>query len=144
MDGLFYQLSQAADADLEGIFDYTEQAFSQSQAVDYLAGFETVFRRLLDNPNLGRERCEIRSGLRSIAKDGHIIFTAFLQIEFALYASYTRAETCLISYRLLLALYSYPPYSEILLKGLIGNQFFELFDDLHHLLTPGFIEDIVA
>lgn len=69
-----YELSQEADKDLEDIFDYTVDAFGLDQAVTYVSSFEAVFDRLSLNPQLGRERGEIRAGLRSIVKESHVVF----------------------------------------------------------------------
>ena len=69
-----YVLSQSADHDLEDIFDYTVQEFGMDQAVSYLNGLDELFHMLLDNPELGRLRPELKAGLRSIAKEAHVVF----------------------------------------------------------------------
>lgn len=69
-----YVLSQSADHDLEDIFDYTVQGFGTDQAVSYLNGLDELFHMLLDNPELGRLRPELTEGLRSIAKEAHVVF----------------------------------------------------------------------
>ena len=69
-----YILSIPADQDLEDIFDYTLSAFGMKQAVSYLAGLEGLFEQLIQNPELGRERKEIKPGLRSMVKDSHVVF----------------------------------------------------------------------
>ncbi|MHA7099545.1 toxin ParE1/3/4 [Roseivirga pacifica] len=69
-----YVLSQSADHDLEDIFDYTVQEFGMDQAVAYLSGLDELFYMLLDNPELGRLRPELKAGLRSIAKEAHVVF----------------------------------------------------------------------
>ncbi len=69
-----YVLSQEADKDLEGIFDYTADKFGVSQAIAYVSSFDEVFIHLSANPKLGRERNEIRQGLRSLVKESHVIF----------------------------------------------------------------------
>lgn len=73
-----YELSQEADKDLEGIFDYTAHKFGFDQAVIYVSDFERVFTHLSDNPKLGRERKDIRAGLRSLVKESHIVFYRIL------------------------------------------------------------------
>ncbi|BFM15185.1 hypothetical protein R50073_13680 [Maricurvus nonylphenolicus] len=45
----------------------------------YVGAFEEIFAELILNPELGRERPEIRQGVRSIAKDSHTIFYRILQ-----------------------------------------------------------------
>jgi toxin ParE1/3/4 len=74
MDKWTYVLSQAAEEDLGQIFDYTELEFGFDQAVQYLSDVEQLFYRLCDNPLLGRERKEIRDGLRAIPCGSHVIF----------------------------------------------------------------------
>ncbi len=68
------ELSQQAAHDLEDIFDYTEETFGLDQAVHYVSSFDETFRHLEGNPKLGRERPEIKNGLRSLVKDNHVIF----------------------------------------------------------------------
>jgi toxin ParE1/3/4 len=67
-------LSKAADADLEDIFEYTFEEFGLDQAVSYVSGFDDVFDMISENPEIGRERKEIRTELRSLIKDKHVIF----------------------------------------------------------------------
>jgi toxin ParE1/3/4 len=74
-----YVLSQEADKDLEDIFDYTADKFGVSQAIEYVSSFDEVFIHLSINPKLGRERNEIKRGLRSPVKDSHVIFYRVMQ-----------------------------------------------------------------
>lgn len=76
---LFYELSADADKDIEDIFDYTAEKFGLDQAVTYVNTFDDVFTDLLNNPELGRRRPEIRQGLRSIAHESHTIFYRVLK-----------------------------------------------------------------
>ncbi|KYG77243.1 plasmid stabilization protein [Roseivirga spongicola] len=69
-----YVLSVPADQDLEDIFDYTKQEFGEKQAVEYLIELEELFIQLLANPELGRERNEIKQDLRSMVKNAHVVF----------------------------------------------------------------------
>ncbi|MDD3040668.1 type II toxin-antitoxin system RelE/ParE family toxin [Bacteroides sp.] len=71
-------LSQAADADLEDIFDFTLEKFGLDQAVSYVSGFDNTFEIISRNPEIGRERKEIREELHSLAKDKHVIFYRIL------------------------------------------------------------------
>lgn len=70
----FYELSQDADQDIDEIFEYTKAVYGFSQAIQYLPEIEQVITKLLGNPGLGRNRDEIKRGLRSIPKGDHIIF----------------------------------------------------------------------
>ncbi|MGV8094940.1 MAG: type II toxin-antitoxin system RelE/ParE family toxin [Mangrovibacterium sp.] len=74
-----YRLSQEADRDLEDIFDYTAREFGVDQAIAYVSEFEEVFVSLAVNPELGRNRDEIRNGLRSFVKGSHTIFYRILK-----------------------------------------------------------------
>jgi toxin ParE1/3/4 len=76
---LFYELSVEADKDIEAIFDYTLDEFGMDQAVVYVSGFDDSFAQLLDNPELGSMRSEIRKGLRSVVKESHIVFCRVLK-----------------------------------------------------------------
>lgn len=75
---VLYELSPEADRDLEDIFDYTEREFGFDQAIDYLSGFDGLFAKLVNNPELGKEREEIREGLRSLLKEKHVVFYRIL------------------------------------------------------------------
>lgn len=69
-----YLLSEAADRDLEDIFDYTLNRFGTDQAVRYLIELETIFLKLTTHPGMGKNRNEIRRGLKSFPKFSHVIF----------------------------------------------------------------------
>lgn len=74
-----YILSLEADKDLEDIFDFTTDKFGQEQAITYLDGLENALQGLSANPKLGRERNEIRKGLRSLNKESHVVFYRILK-----------------------------------------------------------------
>ena len=84
MDKWTHVLSQAAEEDLAQIFDYTELEFGLGQAIQYLSEMEKEFYQLRDNPALGRERKEIRAGLRSVPYQSHIIFYRILDNQIRL------------------------------------------------------------
>lgn len=69
-----YDLTEQAAQDLEDIFDYTASEFGIDQAITYVGEFEGAFESLAANPELGRERAEIRKDLRSLVKNSHVIF----------------------------------------------------------------------
>jgi len=73
-----FELSLPADEDLEEIFIYTEEEFGTDQAVKYLTELEEVFEQLVGNPELGRERNEIKKGLRGLPTGSHIVFYRIL------------------------------------------------------------------
>ncbi len=74
-----YDLTEQAEQDLEDIFDYTVSEFGVDQAIRYVSEFEGVFENLAANTELGRERNEVRKGLRSFAKNSHVIFYRILK-----------------------------------------------------------------
>lgn len=69
-----YTLSLEADEDLENIYDYGLEKFGKKQAIQYLLELESVFSQLSENPEMGRSRKELHSGIRSFPKISHIIF----------------------------------------------------------------------
>lgn len=69
-----YRLSLRADKDLSEIYDYTLLEFGSNQAVKYVSDFEELFNKLVQNPEIGRARPEIKQGLRSVVKESHVVF----------------------------------------------------------------------
>ncbi len=69
-----YRLSLKADVDLEEIFEHTLSEFGEDQAFKYLSEFEELFFHLVDYPEIGRSRNEIKKGLRSLPKSAHVVF----------------------------------------------------------------------
>ena len=69
-----YRLSLKADSDLEEIFEHTLSEFVEDQAFKYLFEFEELFFHLVDYPEIGRSRNEIKRGLRSLSKSAHAEF----------------------------------------------------------------------
>lgn len=74
-----YELSIEADFDLEDIFDYTEENHSIQQAIKYLNDLDYIFNQLVNNPEIGRKRNEIKVDLLSITEQEHIIFYRVLE-----------------------------------------------------------------
>lgn len=69
-----YILSQEADNDIEDIFKYGEYRFGTSRAIEYLIGLNEHFKAIAKNPNIGKDRKEIKDGLFSFPYISHIIF----------------------------------------------------------------------
>jgi len=67
-------LSEDVEKDLKDIFDYTFHNYGESQAIDYVSSFDLKFDQIRLNPLMGRNRPEIRKGLRSTLNKKHIIF----------------------------------------------------------------------
>ncbi|MFN3712316.1 MAG: type II toxin-antitoxin system RelE/ParE family toxin [Alcanivoracaceae bacterium] len=86
-----YVLSGEADQDVSDIFDYSVQMFGVAQAAEYLLSLDACFQSLIVNPDLGRERNEIRLGLRSVPVGSHVVFyridESFLRIVRVLHGS---------------------------------------------------------
>ena len=58
-----YRLSGKAEADLDGIHEYTIVHFGLAQARDYLNGLDERFGRLAEQPMLGRSVARLSPGL---------------------------------------------------------------------------------
>ena len=69
-----YKLSKYVDFDLDDIFDYTVKHHNFMQAVKYLTDLEIVFNTLVENPEIGRKRDELKLNLYCISDNEHIIF----------------------------------------------------------------------
>lgn len=67
-------VSPQAQRDLREIRSYTLQSWGADQADTYLGRIEGVFCRLLDNPEIGRERNDVKTGYRSIVIEKHVLF----------------------------------------------------------------------
>ena len=78
-EGLFCDLSLEADNDIEDIFKFTKEEFGLEKAVSYFQQFDMSFAQIIENPVLGRERSDIREGLRSIIQGSHVIFYRILE-----------------------------------------------------------------
>jgi toxin ParE1/3/4 len=69
-----YILSREADNDLEKIFDYTFEEFGFNQAVKYLDEIAEVFVKIINTPEMGRSRNEIKKSLYSLPAGSHVVF----------------------------------------------------------------------
>lgn len=69
-----YVLSREADNDLEKIFDYTFEEFGFNQAVKYLDEIDEVFVKIINTPEIGRSRNEIKKSVYSLPIGSHIVF----------------------------------------------------------------------
>ena len=72
MPNKFRKLPQA-DRDLDSIWDYiaTDSVIAATKQIDRIGD---VFEMLTENPQAGRERKELRRGLRSFAVGSYILF----------------------------------------------------------------------
>jgi len=71
-------LSKRAVADLQNIHANCIEHWGSDYADDYLARLYEKLALLRSNPLLGRERAELRRGLRSLPVERHVIFYNFI------------------------------------------------------------------
>lgn len=69
-----YILSRKTQEDIDEIYNYGSYEFGKNKALDYLMELQTYFQFLLDNPEIGKHRYEIKEGLYSFPYASHIIF----------------------------------------------------------------------
>ena len=71
-----YSLSEDAQIDIDNIWDYYEQAESESIAERQYLRLRNVFQLIADNPLIGRSRAEIRPGVRSfpVGNPPYVVF----------------------------------------------------------------------
>lgn len=67
-------VSPQAQRDLKEIRSYTLQSWGATQADTYLGKIEDAFYSLLENPKIGRERNDVKTGYRSIVIEKHVLF----------------------------------------------------------------------
>jgi toxin ParE1/3/4 len=68
------RLSETAESDLEAIWRYTFSTWGLNQAQKYIGLIEHSLHLLLDNPDLGQARPDIKEGYRSLPVEKHLIF----------------------------------------------------------------------
>ena len=69
-----YRLRADARNDLEIIWNYTLDEWGALQAERYFEALITCFDDLASNPQMGRPRDEVISGMRSFPQGRHIVF----------------------------------------------------------------------
>lgn len=69
-----YLLSPAAQADIEQIWDYTEQRWGQAQAERYVLAIRDACEELALSERPSRPADDIRSGYRQADLGSHILF----------------------------------------------------------------------
>ncbi|MFA0037635.1 type II toxin-antitoxin system RelE/ParE family toxin [Vibrio sp. 10N.261.52.A1] len=69
-----FQLTNKAKADLRDIALFTERRWGRKQRNVYIRQFDATFRRLAENPTLGKTCDEIRLGYRKSPQTSHVIF----------------------------------------------------------------------
>lgn len=69
-----YELSRAADRDLEDIYEYTFLQFGAMQADVYFESLEECFSNLAENPLLGMDASHIRKDYRRFVHQRHTLY----------------------------------------------------------------------
>jgi toxin ParE1/3/4 len=67
-------LSPAARGDLEQIWDYTRQRWSDDQAERYTRELQRAIELVADNPLIGRTCDDVRAGYRRHAVGSHTLY----------------------------------------------------------------------
>ena len=73
-----YVLAEAAKNDLQEIYDFGIYKFGHIKATKYLEGLREYFEALTKNPDIGKQRDEIKVGLYSLPHVSHVIFYRIL------------------------------------------------------------------
>ncbi|MGL9619358.1 type II toxin-antitoxin system RelE/ParE family toxin [Bradyrhizobium sp. U531] len=68
-----FRKAPQADLDLDAIWDFIASD-SATAAEKQIERIGEIFEMLMENPLLGRERLELRAGLRSLAVGNYVIF----------------------------------------------------------------------
>ena len=74
-------LRQEAIDDLNDIWAYTFEQWSENQADKYYATIKFACKEIGENPNLGREYTEISKNLLGLKTGKHIIFYQLIAID---------------------------------------------------------------
>lgn len=74
-------LRQKAIDDLNDIWDYTFEQWSEKQADKYYSSLKFACKEIGENPDLGREYTEIKRNLFGLKSGKHIIFYLMISEE---------------------------------------------------------------
>jgi toxin ParE1/3/4 len=69
-----YELSRAADRDLDDIYVYTFRQFGALQADSYFESLEECLGKLAENPLLGVDASNVRTGYRRFVHQRHTLY----------------------------------------------------------------------
>ncbi|MCI9888018.1 type II toxin-antitoxin system RelE/ParE family toxin [Micrococcales bacterium 31B] len=69
-----FKFTPAAERDLSTIWDFTAERWGAGQAKKYIREVQAAVERLVDDPERGRARDEVRACYRSYAVGVHHIF----------------------------------------------------------------------
>ena len=85
---MIYSFTDKAENDLEGILSFTLKHCGKRKVAKYLNSIESAALNLCDNPDIGVDRSELATGVRSVPYQSHVIY-------------YTQINTHLIIIRIL-------------------------------------------
>ena len=71
---LKYELSRAADRDLDDIYVYTFREFGVLQADVYFESLDVCLAKLAENPLLGVDASNVRAGYRRFVHQRHTLY----------------------------------------------------------------------
>ena len=69
-----YELSKAAANDMDGILEHTVINFGALQSKRYFLSIKRCLELLGDNPKMGADATDVRSGYRRFLHQSHVIF----------------------------------------------------------------------
>ncbi|MFC4346822.1 type II toxin-antitoxin system RelE/ParE family toxin [Kordiimonas lipolytica] len=71
---LAYHLTPEAQKDILEIRRYTTEQWGKPQSQKYLSELRQTIRLLAENPNLGKQRSDVSSGVSSFPHASHVIY----------------------------------------------------------------------
>ena len=74
-----YILSKKTQEDIDAIYEFGVYKFGQDQGLNYLIELRAHFEVILKNPEIGKQRDEIKNGLYSLPYASNIIFYRILK-----------------------------------------------------------------
>ncbi|WP_156761051.1 type II toxin-antitoxin system RelE/ParE family toxin [Microbacterium karelineae] len=69
-----YRFTPAAQRDLSGIWDFTEERWSPAQAETYILEIRAAIERIATDPDRGHRCDDIREGYRRYRIGSHLVF----------------------------------------------------------------------
>jgi toxin ParE1/3/4 len=69
-----YVISPRAQADIDGIWDYTAERWNEEQAARYIRALQEAIETVAADPQRGRSCEQIRPGYRKYAAGSHVVF----------------------------------------------------------------------
>ena len=72
-----YQLTEDAEADVDGMYEYSILHFGLQQARDYVNGLHGCFGHLADSPRLGRDYSHVKANVRRFEYQSHSVYYTY-------------------------------------------------------------------